>query len=280
MKFHVVPCLWVLFIGIPCQAAERLVTLGGPVTEIIFALGAGDEVVAVDQSSLYPETATQLPQVGYVGALGAEGVLSLNPTLILASTRIGPPAVVKQLSQSGIPLRVVENPNSAESLRETIEALGSYLNRTEAAQSLWQRIDEDLHKTREAIDGRETPGVVFLLGNNGIPMAAGTDTQANGIVHLAGGRNLFSGYSSYKPVSEEALIQAQPDVILIASHGTGLERDPQTALRDLGLTQLARNATRIHLIDMGEYLSFGPRTGEAAYKLAQILHDAKASSSE
>lgn len=252
---------------------QRLVTLGGPVTEIVYALGAGADVVAVDASSTYPEATAPLPKVGYVGAVGAEGILAMEPTHIIATTRLGPPAAVDQLRASGVPLTLIDNPNSRASLRDAILELGALLDREERATSLWQAIAEDL-SAAEAQTSGTAPRVVFLLGANGAPLAAGSDTQGGGIITLAGGENVFSGHESYKPVSEEALIGAMPDVILIARHRLpeGDDTDPREHLRDLGLEQLAASTTAaVHLVDMGYYLSFGPRTGEAARKLARIF---------
>ena len=116
------------------------------------------------------------------------------------------------------------------------------------------------------------------MGNNGIPLAAGRDTQADGMIQLAGGRNVFQQYNGYKPVSEEALISADLDVILVASHRAPEDADPRDRLRDLGLTSLARSTTsKVLLVDLSYYLSFGPRTGQAALELARRINEAPSS---
>ncbi len=257
----------------PLFAADRIITLGGPVTEIAFALGAGDRIVAVDQSSLYPEAARELPQVGYVGAIGTEGVLSLNPSLIIATTRLGPPAAASQLENSGIPLVLVPNPNDLESLRRAIDQIAGALRLEDEADRLWARISAKL-RPLEALGGSTgAPRVAFIMGNNGLPLAAGKDTQAAGMIGIAGGQNVFSGYNGYKPVSEEAILTVAPDIILIASHQPSEGDDPLERLRDLGLTTVARtSAGRVHLIDLSTFLSFGPRTGDAASELARLFY--------
>src|SRR5690606_33392795 len=89
-----------VFLGLlflqPAFAAERIVTLGGDVTEIVFALGAGAAVVATDVSSVHPAAAAALPKLGYQRTLSAEGVLAQAPTLTLASDEAGPPPVLDQ----------------------------------------------------------------------------------------------------------------------------------------------------------------------------------------
>lgn len=260
---------------IPAMGAEpapRLVTLGGPVTEIVFALGAGESVVAVDQSSTFPPAVTELPQVGYVGALGAEGVLSVEPGHILATSRLGPPAVAEQLRESGVPLTLVDNPHDAESLREAVLTVGEALDRTEAAKALWEDIASDLAGARAVVPAEESPRVVFLLGSSGQAMAAGKGTQGAGIVALAGGTSVFTGHFGYKPVSEEALLGLDPDVLLVASHRPDSEASGAEILRRLGLDLLAKtHADRVHAVDLARTLSFGPRTGEAATELARLF---------
>lgn len=259
-------------------AEERVVALGGPVTEIVFALGAGESVVAVDQSSLYPEAATERPQVGYVGAIGTEGILAMNPTLILATDRLGPPAARQQLENSGIPLKIISNPNTAESLKKAVLELGDALNRGAEAEALWTDIAAGLAAVQPLAAESGDPRVAFLMGNNGIPLAAGRDTQADGMIQLAGGSNVFQEYNGYKPVSEEALISADLDVILVASHRAPEDADPRDRLRDLGLTSLARSTgSKVLLVDLSYYLSFGPRTGQAALDLARRINEAPSS---
>lgn len=253
-------------------ASERVVTLGGPITEIVFALGAGDRVVAVDQSSQQPEAATRLPQVGYVGAISTEGLLSVNPSMIIASSRMGPPAAVEQLRSIRIPLHLIANPNSAESLESTIRLIGKALGEEDKAQLLWQKIDRDLISAKEISHNKRAPKVVFIMGNAGIPLAAGRNTQAEGIIHLAGGQNLFPEHTGYKAVSEEALIGLNPDWILVATHNAPAEVNPRDQLRRLGLHNLARDPDRnVHLIDIGSFLNFGPRIGESVSDLANVF---------
>jgi len=251
---------------------ERVVTLGAPVTEIVFALGAGDSVVAVDQSSTHPEAAAALPQVGYVRMVSAEGILSVEPERILAADTLGPPAAVEQLKSSGIPLLLVPNPHDAATLREAILLLGRELGREKPAQALVESIEADLAQARARWAGRERPRVVFLMGNSGSAMAAGAGTQADGIITLAGGENLFAGYQGYKPVSEEALLGNAPDIVLVGAFRPTSAPDPRDVLRGLGLVNLAESGDiEIRALDAGDYLAFGPRTGKAALRLSELL---------
>ncbi|MDR2863681.1 MAG: ABC transporter substrate-binding protein [Puniceicoccales bacterium] len=258
------------------SAAERLVVMGGPITEIAFALGAEGSIVASDKTSLYPPQAQKLPSVGVYRAISSEGVLSVNPTKIISGSGLGPAAAVKQLQASGIPLIIVENPKSEKTLFAAIEKLGRELAREKEAEALAVKIRAQFAEVKKLASGRPAPGVVFLMGMGGAASAAGGETQADGIIALAGGRNLFGEFRGYKPVSEEAILKAAPDVILVASHSTqgdvSAPADPKTYLKRYGFKSLDTLAkTRVVPIDMGEFLIIGPRAGETSIKLAEIF---------
>lgn len=251
----------------------RVTTLGAGITEISFALGAGEQVIAVDQSSQYPPQVADLPQVGYVGAVSAEGILSVNPSLIIASDRLGPPAVVEQLRRTRIPIHIFPNANDRESLESTIFSLGELLHRQQQAKDLWQEIAADLDEAESrAARAERRPRVTFLMGNAGTPLAAGTQTQAHGMITLAGGQNLFQGFQGYKSVSEEALLTAGPDWVLVAAHQPTEDDCPRQILRSMGLPNLARDPSqKMALIDIANFLTFGPRVGESVSELNALF---------
>jgi iron complex transport system substrate-binding protein len=278
----------VLATGIPLPGAaentspgrERLVVMGGPITEIVFALGASESIVGSDRTSLHPAAAQKLPSVGVYRALSAEGVLSLNPTKIISGSGIGPAAAVKQLQASGIPLVIVENPRSEETLFNAIAKLGREVSREKEAGALAEKLRGQFAEVRKLMEGRPAPRVVFLMGMGGTASAAGTGTQADGIIALAGGKNIFSGFRGYKPVSEEAILKAAPDIILIASHTKEGEvaapADPSKFLKRFGFKSIgAQGGAKIVPIDIGEFLIIGPRAGETSLKLARIFREGK-----
>lgn len=260
---------WMVWMVLPVVAevaSERLVTLGSPVTEVVFALGKGAAVVAVDASSQFPEEVEDLPEVGYVAAVGAEGILSLRPDRILATDRLGPPAVVEKLRQSAVPLHLLETPHDRESLEQLIRSLGRILDAEGAAATLWESLARELEGAAERVAGA-TPRAVFLIGSGGSAMAAGEDTQGGGIIRLAGGENVFKEFTGYRPVSEEALLNAMPDLVLIGSHSGGSGAEEQ--LKAMGLERLwAIHGDAVRVVDLGGFLSFGPRTGAAVMLLA------------
>ena len=92
--------LMVLAISTPTKAADRVLSVGGSVTEIVYALGEGDRLVARDSTSSFPDSAVKLPDVGYMRALAPEGVLSVNPDLIIAEEGSGPQETIDVLREA------------------------------------------------------------------------------------------------------------------------------------------------------------------------------------
>ncbi|MFP4282146.1 MAG: hemin ABC transporter substrate-binding protein, partial [Opitutales bacterium] len=177
------------FGAVATAAPERLVTLGASVTEMVFALGAGDAVVARDDSSLYPPEVAERPSVGYFRTIGAEGVLSTRPGLILAAEATGPSDQVALLERSGVPLVLLEDKPSVEALLENVSRVGEVLDRSEAAAALRARLEADLAALREVAAGLDrAPRIVVLMGGSGNGyMAAYEATAAAALIGMIGG---------------------------------------------------------------------------------------------
>lgn len=247
----------------------RVVSLGGTVTETVWALGLGEVVVGVDQSSIWPEAATKLPHVGYYRALGAEGVLSLTPDLVLLTEEAGPPEVLAQLRSAGIPLAVLPAAHGVEAALERIRILSTLLDRPEEGQRLARALQERLATVRPVGDVR----VAFVFGRGaGALTIAGANTAADAMIGLVGAKNAVTSWTGYRPLTAEAMVAARPDVLLtttriLESVGgiDGLLAAPGVALTPAG------RARRVVALDDLLLLGFGPRTGEAAVALAEAL---------
>ena len=251
-------------------AASRVVSVGGSLTEIIYALEATDGLVGTDTSSGYPEAAARLPQVGYQRRLSAEGVLSLNPTLVLATADAGPPAAIVQIRSAGVPVMVVPNARTTDGVKEKILTVARALGHEEKG--------EELALAREFVAAsQKKPKVLFIYARGqGTMMVSGSGTSAHTMIQLAGAVNAVSGYEDYKPLTAEAVVAASPDVILMLSSGLeslggvdGLLKAPGVALTPAG-----RNR-RIVAMDGLFLLGFGPRTGKAVLELAREFHSEK-----
>lgn len=266
-----------VLISAPVPAAEprRIVAIGGAVTETIHLLGALDRVVAVDSTSSYPAAAGELPDVGYMRQLAAEPIIALGPDLVLAVADAGPPVVFEQLRAAGVEVaKIADDPTPAgvlDKVREVARALGFPRRGRRAAERL--QAEFDALRERIAATDRRPRVLVLIAAGPGNLMAAGRDTSATGIIRLAGGRNAIEAYSGFRPLSAEAVIEAQPDWIVMTSgalEGIG-GREGLRQRPGLGATPAARDG-RIVAMDGLLLLGFGPRTPEAAGELAARLH--------
>lgn len=265
-----------LLAAAPSRAATRRVVIaGGGIAEIATALGAGPEIVAVDSTALFPTRLRALPQVGYLRALGAEGVLSVSPDLLLLAHEAGPPEAVAQLARSGV--RVVRAPQitDAASLVTAVSLIAEALGRVPEGEALAAAITRDFATLATAIAALpRRPTAVFVLAvGGGAPQASGEATAASAMLALAGARNAVTGYRGYKPVAAEALLAAEPDAVVTTTHTLsavggidGLAANPALALLR------ATRARRIIALDSLYLLGFGPRTAHAARDLAAALH--------
>ena len=198
----------------PSQTAPRVISTDAGITAIVEALEAGDSLVAIDVTSAgHPG----LPRVGYHRALSAEGLLSLKPDLVLASEHAGPPSTLSTLRKLGVDVTQLPAPLSVQDLAGNIAAIGSSLNRENAAKTLLRQLDS----RARAIAARGESGASALLvrENDGVIRVAGANTAGDALLELVGARNLadFSGYRSY---SVEALLTEDPQILVIAA-GTG-----------------------------------------------------------
>ncbi|MEX2601626.1 MAG: helical backbone metal receptor [Balneolaceae bacterium] len=254
---------------------SRIVSIGSAVTETIFALGAEENLVAVDESSLYPEETAAIPKVSFTRNLSAEGVLSMEPTLILASGAAGPETALRQIRSTGAPLLIVSADETVDAAFERVEQLGAVLGREERAMEVSRRLAMDLERAATLHDMLESRPVVLFIyarGPNHL-MVAGNRTSAKTMIELAGGVNAFDEFEGYKPLTPEAVVAVNPSVILMMNSGLqsvgGTEWVRQAP--GVSLTDAAKN-NRIHSMDGSYLLGFGPRMGQAVLDLMEFLH--------
>ena len=255
--------------------AARIVSVGSALTEIFYALGAEAQLVGVDTTSLYPPQARDLPQVGYMRALSAEGVLALKPTVVMATTAAGPATVLDQLRAAGIEVVVVPDRYDYESVASKIEIVGRMTGKVAEARILVDRGLADMQGLKDRLAAiKVRPRVLFLLSmGGGAPQAAGRETAADGIIRLAGGVNAIDGYAGYRPLTPESVIAARPDIVLMPRQGVEAMGGAQAVLAQPALAQTpAGRAGRLLQFDAVLLLGFGPRTPQAATELAEALH--------
>ncbi len=250
--------------------AKRVISLGGAVTEMIYSLGEQDRLVGVDVTSTVPTAVHRLPKVGYYRAVSAEGLLSLGPDLIIADPDAGPPEVLNQIADVGVCIHKVGDGGSVEAVLSRAIDIADMLSVSEKGVALKTELAAKFNAAIPMNDERNKPRVMFLLSaQDGTPVAAGSDTDANAIIELAGGVNAISGFEGYKPLSSEVAASSGADFILMMEHVVKSSGGKEKILNlpQIKLTPAGRNGKLIAM-DGLLLLGFGPRTPDAIAKLS------------
>ena len=265
-----VSLIFILLLISPVRAEDpkRVVSIGGGMTEIVYALGAEGLLVGSDTTSYYPPAAEKLPKVGYHRALSAEGILSLRPDLVLMTDEAGPSTVLEQLRAAGLRLLTQPAARSVAGVMDNIRAVGQALNRTEQADDLMAQITAEQGTLSKKTAGPRQKVMFVLQHGAGAPQVAGTKTAADSMIRLSGADNVVQGYSGYTPLTPEAAIALQPDIILVTTQSIKQAGGREAMLKTpaLALTPAAQQG-KLVVIDALLMIGFGPRTVQAALQL-------------
>jgi iron complex transport system substrate-binding protein len=258
--------------------AMRLISIGGALTEIIYLLKADTELVGVDTTSIYPTAATRLPNVGYARSLSSEGILALRPTQLIATEDAGPPIVLKQIIDAGIPLSILPSGHQFIDVINRMRTIGRLVHKTDAAEALASRLLLDWNNTQKRVANSKlnSTRVLFILSQNPSQlMVGGEKTSAAAMIAYAGARNAISGFSGFKPLTPEAVIAANPDVILVTDQGMKAVGGISGVLRFPGINQTrAGREQKVVSLEAMYLLGFGPRMPLAVDELNLLLQQA------
>lgn len=253
----------------------RLITAGGGITEVVYALGAQDLLVGTDTTSLFPEAAQKTPKIGYLRQLSAEGLLALRPDALVAGTDAGPPVVLDQIRSAGVRVELVASDHSWDEVRRKVAAVGLATGREAASRALQERLDRRWTDVQARVrqTARANPTrVLFVLSHTGSPMVSGEATAADAVIRFMGAKNALSGFKGYRPMTAEAMAMAAPDLILMTAQGLdavgGADKFWQRP--ELALTPAYRQrASRRTLLapDALALLGFGPRLPDVIAQL-------------
>lgn len=255
-------------------AAPRLVTLGGALTEVVYALGAQGQLVGTDTTSLYPAAALHTPKVGYMRQLSAEGLLALRPDALIATSEAGPPVVLEQVRSAAVRVELVEADHTWLEVQRKVRAVGRAAAREREARELWAGLDAQWHEVLREVAARvgRKPRVLFILAHGASPQVAGEKTAAHAMIGFAGGINALNGFAGYRPMTAEAMASAAPDVVLTTVQG--LQAQGGTAKfwqrPELALTPAYR-ARALIAMDALLLIGFGPRMPQAVRELGRQL---------
>jgi iron complex transport system substrate-binding protein len=253
----------------------RLVTIGGSITEIAYLLGAEAQLVGTDTTSVYPAAAAQTAKVGYARQLSAEGLLSLRPDAVIATTEAGPPVVIEQIRSAGVKVDLIEADHTWAEVQRKLQAVGRASAREVQARALQVKLDAQWASVQNQVAqfrGKK-PRVLFILAHGASPSVSGEKTAADALIRLIGATNALGGtnsFNGYRPMTSEAMASAAPDVILTSSQGVEAQggADKFWARPELTLTPAFKNKALVHM-DAMKMLGFGPRLPEAVRELHQ-----------
>ncbi len=267
-------------------SAERIIVIGQVYNEIIWDLGAEQDIVGVDISSTYPPAVKKVQTVGYHRALSAEGILSLKPTLIIHDGNVGPPQVMQQIASLKIPTLTFKAKNdSIDGTRALIREIGAHFQKQDKAEELCRKLDSDLAKSLEEVKRyKDQPRVavihfgrasnIYLVVGKG---GKGDGGAASRMVEYAGGRMAIDQAGMERMASPEVVAKANPDVILMTE--LGYDRlsgslDQIKALPGVATSNAARD-NRIYKVAEHELMYFNPDSGAAVARVAKLIHEGK-----
>jgi iron complex transport system substrate-binding protein len=256
---------------------SRIVPLSGDVAEIVWTLGLGANIVGVDVSAVYPPELQKLPQIGFERQLSAEGILSLNPTVVIGKEQAGPKAALDQVRAAGVPVVIVAEPQTIEAPVSKIRDVAAALGLPEAGEALAAKTELEIAEAREfAATATSKPKVLFLyVRGGGTQLIGGAGSVADAIIDAAGGidAGVAAGIQGFLPITAEAVVAAQPDVIIVPQSGVDSIGGIDALLQIPGVaeTPAAKNG-RILVYDDLLLLGMTPRTGAMVRQLALDLH--------
>ncbi|KLN66612.1 MULTISPECIES: heme/hemin ABC transporter substrate-binding protein [Vibrio] len=257
-------------------ASERIVSAGSAVTELLIALNQQDKLVAVDVTSELPGS-LQLPKIGYHRRLSAEGLLALGPNRLIGSDEMGPETALSQLRSAGVEVDIVNTKPTPEGLIERIDEIAALTQAEQQASELKNHVTEQITRLeKNKSQWKSAKKVLFLLIHEGRPAnVAGRDTTPNAIIELAGGVNpAASQLSSYKPLSTEAMVEMQPDIILVSGRSYNKLGGADEILKKmpmLAATPAGQNKQFIQIDGHALVGGLGLKSLSEAERLSQIL---------
>jgi iron complex transport system substrate-binding protein len=256
---------------------NRIVSCNTALTETIIALGGANRIVGVDTGShnYMPEIAA-VPQVGGGRALSVEGIISLKPSLVIINADAGPAELVPQLQGAGITVLALTATYTVDTVKEKVRTIAKALGLEAKGEELVQGIDRDL-KDAATLLARATskPKVIFCGRGPNMPTAtmSGAKTTVDTMITLAGGVNPITQFEGFKPMTDEAVVAAAPDAILMTERSFERSGGVEGVLKFPGvaLTPAGKNKRFIPVSDI-YFQGFGPGVGKAVKELAFKLH--------
>ena len=256
--------------------ASKVVIAGGSITEIFYFLGEQERIIGIDVTSNYPAETKSLPSIGYVRGLSAEGVLSLNPTIIIGEDDMGPPAVIKQIRETEFDLRIIPETRTLGGIIQKIECIADILgvsNKSDLiiSKELEPKIKTIVQNRKQVIKQGVKVMLVLNMRSSSI-IVAGSNTSGDGFIDLIGGNNIFDTFDGWKPVNAESILELNPDFVIIPQRNIHKGTDV-TTLADNELFKHTNAGKNNNFIfdDAMAITGFGPRTVNSALSATNFI---------
>lgn len=269
--------LVLLLLVIPFSfAQQRVVSLNGDITEIVFGLGLESQLAAVDATSNYPAGALELPNIGYHGALNAEALLAFEPDLVIASDAAGPAEVFDQLEAVGVQVAHLPDIAGIDTPVNNIRFVAELLGAAEAGEALVAQVEDKIAEAASlAAQLPEQPRILFLyLGSTQMQFAGGEGAASNAIIDAVGAIDVGAeaGLKGFSPFGAELVVAGAPDVIIVTDRGLSAVGGIEGVLEVPGVAQTPAGQNG-HIISFedGYLINLGLRTGDALIELAEYL---------
>lgn len=254
--------------------SRKIITAGGTVTEIVYELGFGDQIIATDITSTYPASMKDLPSIGYRNQIKAEGILALGPEILLAEEGYISPEVLSQLEGTGLKIKFFDKPTTLAGSIQTIQDVSEFLEVKEKGQKLVEQVNQDVAKLNAYLgEHTDRPSMAFVMARGQeMVFLAGEETFAANLMEMSGIRSTGVGFKEFIPLTPEALVSMNPDYLLFFESGMR-SIGGQEGLKNIrGIESTTAYSKGQILAYDGLYLSgFGPRIGKAALELAQAV---------
>lgn len=249
--------------------AHKIVTLNGGITEIVAALGHEKEIVGTDVTSTFPESLKSTAKdLGHVRSMTIEPIMAVSPTLILASDKDINPELMGKIKSSGIKTEIFKQEFTVDGTKKLIAEVAKAVGNTDY-QKLNDKIDADLKQIQPIA---KKPKVLFIYARGNMLMVSGKNTPMASLIEIAGGQNAVNDFEDFKPLTPEAVVKANPDVLFFFTSGLQGAGGNEGALKMPGVSQTnAGKNKKIIAMDGGLVSGFGPRLGQAAVELNQLL---------
>lgn len=256
--------------------SRKIITAGGTLTEVVYNLGFGDEIIATDITSTYPVSMQSLPSIGYRNQIKAEGILALGPDLVLIEDGYLSADVVEQLKNAKIEIQVFAKPKQVSDTKKLVTELAEFFDAPDMGKEINSAIDKDIEELNEYLASQnKMPKAVFVMARGPETVfIAGDKTFASEMFNLAKVETVATGFDEFVPLTPESLVKMNPDYLIFFESGIQSLGGKEGLVKIQGIEQTtAFKQNQIVALD-GQFLSgFGPRVGKAALELAKAVRN-------